>query len=306
VLKHLNQYNPTSANSVDEIKDQLKFRAPVAEGCQIIGGKQMTIKSYTDRELGPAINLRTQIPIGTLRNNLGTLQVAALGTANWVNNSIRLGPDDLGGRSAALAALYSRWRAHHYMISYIPGCPSTTTGMLAMGISTDPDFDEATAGSMGTILQLQPSRMGNIWTPCEIKLDEHQDGAALYTDGNAVAGAVNDERLTNAGKLMVIATGLDPSLSGEFLGTLVCCVDFSLYSPNPSNGVTIAAILRRDMGHANFEKFMSTLIKPGNLEVATHALGLYDPDKVKMIQASLTLTKQVLNKRRKSIDFKTK
>lgn len=301
VLKRLNKYDPTNA-SADDIKGLLRSNAPLAVGCHVIGGKQMEIKSYNDKDLGPAINIKTHIPIAALRNVNGVLTVVALGTSNWDNNSIRLGPDDLGGRAAALAALYARWRAHHYEISFSPGCPATTPGMIACGITTDAYFNEQTAGDLSSILQLVPSEMGSVWSPMKIRLESHADGAALYTDGDAEPTSINDERLTNAGKFMIIAAGLDTTQASQFLGTLMVCVDISLYSPNPSNGVTLSAILRRNMGSKNYDSFMSVLMEPGKINQACEAIGLKDPEKVQMVRATISLTKQKLSQRRKSID----
>jgi len=251
---------------------------------------QITSVSPRGHDFGPAINIKTKIPIAYLRNNAGVLNVTALGTANWVSNSLRLGPDSIGGRAAAMASLFSRWEGHHFEVQYTPGCPSSTTGMIAHGITTDPNFNPALAGDLGSILQLQPSEMCNIWTSSKIRITGHQDDEILYTD-SSTPGPVDDARLEDMGRYMIIATGLDPALS-QFLGTLVLCMDLDLYSPCPDNGVTLASLLRRKLGAVDYQSLMQALNDPVNLGLVLETLHLVHPQVTKASKAMVTLLKR--------------
>lgn len=235
--------------------------APVAFSSELKGSTGVSVTAFNHKTYGPAIHMEAKIPIGYIRNVFGTCTATPLGTAGWISNSIKVGPDSLGGRAASLAALWSRWGGDHFKFDYIPGCATSTPGSLVLYFTNDPTSNPALIGTIETALQCQPSVMNSAWAPSQLIAHGHPEDPLLFTEGTTADGG-DESRLTCMGLFGVVGVGLDPTPSSSFLGTITVCFALDLYSPVPNNGITAFVDLQREIGAYNSEHLVRMLLDP--------------------------------------------
>lgn len=262
--------------------------APASIGTTIKGSTGVQVSAWTHPDYGPAVKMSAKIPIAVVRQTAGALTVSQLGTANWILNGLKIGPDSIGGRAASLAAFWSRWSGDRFDIDYIPGVPTSAPGSIILASTNDPAASPASIGTVEAALQCQPSVMTPVWQPSSLRVRGHAEDPLLYTEATTADGS-DEARFTAMGLLVVVGIGLDTTqLTPQYLGCITVTFEFDLFSPVPNNGITKFVDLQRSIGAYNSEHLMDVLNDPIQRDRILEFLGVdtgpQTPAEVKLTQ----------------------
>ncbi len=76
----------------------------------------------------------------------------------------------------SLSALYQKWRIRDLRVRYVPTCPTTTTGSLVLGLSSDPgSVTAAGAYNAQTISSLPNNSVSQVYTPTTLQPVRNSD-----------------------------------------------------------------------------------------------------------------------------------
>jgi len=139
-----------------------------------------------------------------------------------------------------IAQNYEKYRFRNLSFEYSPSCPTTTRGVLVMGIDYDPDDDHQDindATEFRTSLLSHPeSVQTNVWNRCRLSIPAGKLAEIgeryVYTDGDSPYG---DLRLRDAGWLLMAIIG---SGSESWTGDVLVKYTVELLSPQMVDSTT--------------------------------------------------------------------
>lgn len=171
---------------------------------------------------------KTDVLCGTQK--IGNLKATAAGAVEGTilfQQDVRL--DSISNNRLALySRLYSKWRIRKWLIRYVPSCPATTPGQLAIFVEPDPDitYIDGNPSNAQNAAEHVNNVVANAWEQVVLPYRlADRDRAELYTNTLGL-----EPRTDCAGQMLVVAmTTLTADL---VLGTLFVDYDIEFTQPN--------------------------------------------------------------------------